>query len=119
MSIDKIRFEQVFINLLSNAIKNTPKNGKIEINIESKNLVNEISISDTGVGLTKDEMSRLFSKFEKFERMDENLEYLDIQGLGLGLYISKEIIDLHGGNIIVESEGRNNGAKFLIQLPNE
>ncbi len=119
MSIDKIRFEQVFINLLSNAIKSTPKNGKIEINIKSKNLVNEISISDTGVGLTKDEMSRLFSKFEKFERMDENLEYIDIQGLGLGLYISKEIIDLHGGNIIVESEGRNKGAKFLIQLPNE
>lgn len=119
MSIDKIQLEQTFINLLSNAIKNTPKNGKIEISVETNNLVNEISISDTGVGLTKDEISRLFSKFEKFERINENLEYLDIQGLGLGLYISKEIINLHGGNILVESEGRNKGAKFLIQLPNE
>ncbi|MHA1670372.1 MAG: PAS domain-containing sensor histidine kinase [Promethearchaeota archaeon] len=119
VSIDKIRFEQVLINLLSNAIKSTPENGKIEIIIESKDIVNEISISDTGVGLTDDEMSRLFSKFEKFERNDENLDYLDIQGLGLGLYISKEIITLHGGNLIIESEGRNKGAKVLIQLPNK
>ena len=117
INIDKIRVEQVIINLLSNAIKNSPKEGNIEIVINSDKQAHKISISDTGVGLTEEEIHRLFAKFEKFDRVEDNLDYLDIQGLGLGLFISKEIIELHCGSIRVESDGRNMGAKFTIELP--
>ena len=70
-------------------------------------------------GLTEDEINKIFTKFGKIERYGKGLEFLDIQGSGLGLYISKEIIELHGGHISVESTGRNMGAKFTIELPIE
>ncbi len=116
--IDKIRIEQVIINLLSNAIKNTPPEGKIIIKSEKKNNNTfEISFSDTGIGLTGEEMNKLFTQFGKIERYGEGLEYLDIRGSGLGLYISRQIIQRHGGKIWVESEGRNRGSTFIIELP--
>ncbi|MFX1552535.1 MAG: sensor histidine kinase [Promethearchaeota archaeon] len=77
----------------------------------------EISISDTGIGLTKEEMDKLFTRFGKIERYGNGLEFIDIQGTGLGLYISKEIIDLHEGQIWVESEGRDKGSIFTIKIP--
>ena len=115
--VDKIRFEQVITNLLSNAIKNTPPNSMINILVRYKGKSVEISINDTGIGLTNDEINKLFSKFGKIDRFEKDLEFLDIQGSGLGLYISKEIIELHGGHISVESAGRNMGAKFKVELP--
>ncbi len=117
LEIDKIRLEQVIINLLSNAIKNTPPKGKIEILLQKKEDWAEISVIDTGIGLTKGEMDILFTRFGKIERYGEGLEYIDIQGSGLGLYISKEIVDLHGGQIRAESAGRNKGSTFIVQLP--
>lgn len=117
LEIDKVRFEQVILNLLSNAIKNTPPYGEITINTKSNNNGVEISIRDTGIGLTKEEMDKLFTRFGKIERYGEGLEYIDIQGTGLGLYISKEIIDLHEGQIWVESMGRNKGSTFKIIIP--
>lgn len=119
VNVDKIRFEQVITNLLLNAIKNTPPNSDIKIVVKHKRKSIEISISDTGIGLTEDEISRIFTKFGKIERYGKGLEFLDIQGSGLGLYISKEIIELHDGKISVESAGRNMGAKFTIELPKE
>jgi len=119
LNIDKIRFEQVITNLLLNAIKNSPANSNIKILVKHKGKSIEISIIDTGVGLIEDEISKLFTKFGKLERHGKGLDYLDIQGSGLGLYISKEVIELHGGNIRVESAGRNMGAKFTIELPLE
>ena len=62
-------------------------------------------------------MNRLFTRFGKIERYGEGLEYIDIQGSGLGLFISKEIIDLHRGKIWAESAGRNKGSKFTVILP--
>lgn len=116
-SVDKIRIEQVVLNLLSNAIKNTPPSGKVEIKLSKKKSWAEFTISDTGIGLTREEMDRLFTRFGKIERYGEGLEYVDIQGSGLGLYISKEIVDLHEGNIWAESEGRDKGCTFTIKLP--
>ncbi|MHA2400526.1 MAG: PAS domain S-box protein [Promethearchaeota archaeon] len=92
LKIDGIRIEQVIRNLLLNAIKNTPPNGKITIQL-------------------------LFTRFGKIERYGEGLEYIDIQGSGLGLFICKEIVFLHRGNIRAESEGRNKGSRFVVQLP--
>jgi PAS domain S-box-containing protein len=117
LNIDKIRIEQVILNLLSNAIKNTPPKGIITIKSVRKGDWAEISVSDTGIGLTRAEMNRIFTRFGKIERYGEGLEYIDIQGSGLGLFISKEIMDLHEGQIRAESLGRNKGSTFIIKLP--
>ncbi len=115
--VDKIRIEQVILNLLSNAIKNTPPNGNIKIILNKKQNWAEISVSDTGIGLTKKEMQIIFTRFGKIERYGDGLEYINIQGSGLGLYISKEIVGLHEGNIRAESEGRHKGSSFIVKLP--
>ncbi len=118
LEIDPMRINQVITNLLSNAIKNTPPQGKISISLQKDNNWAKITVADTGVGLTKEEMAIIFTRFCKIERNEEEgLEYIDITGSGLGLFISKEIIDLHGGKIWVESQGRGLGSNFIIKLP--
>ncbi|MFX1418688.1 MAG: PAS domain S-box protein [Promethearchaeota archaeon] len=117
LKFDKVRIEQVILNLLSNAIKNTPPKGKITITSLKIDNCAELKINDTGIGLTREEMDKLFTRFGKIERYGDGLEYVDIQGTGLGLYISKEIIDLHEGEIWAESEGRDKGSTFIIKLP--
>ncbi len=115
INVDKIRIEQVITNLLSNAIKNTPSKGTISVNLEDLGDNIYLRIRDTGIGLTENDMGKLFEKFGKIERYGQQMD-IDIEGSGLGLYLSKEIIDLHGGKIWVESKGRNNGATFNITL---
>jgi signal transduction histidine kinase len=117
VELDRLRFEQVITNLLLNAIKNTPPKGTITLFLSEKEDWVEFSVNDTGVGLTKEEMSIIFTRFGKIERYGEGLEFIDIQGSGLGLFISKEIVDLHGGIIRAESEGRGKGSTFLVKLP--
>ncbi|MHA2007529.1 MAG: PAS domain S-box protein [Promethearchaeota archaeon] len=116
IEVDKIRIGQVISNILSNAIKNTPPYGQISV-ILNDNLENvSIQIKDTGVGITQEEKSLLFKKFGKIERYGKGMD-VDTEGSGLGLFISKEIVELHNGDIIFESEGRNLGAIFTIILP--
>ncbi|MFX0100263.1 MAG: PAS domain S-box protein [Candidatus Hodarchaeota archaeon] len=116
INVDEVRVEQVLSNLLSNAIKNTPYNGRIKVSLEEKQDEVIISVEDNGVGLTESEKGKLFKKFEKIDRGEMNIQ-TDIQGSGLGLYLSKEIVEKHGGRIWVESEGRGKGAKFSFSLP--
>ncbi len=113
--IDKIRIEQVITNLISNAIKNTPRKGIISLELEDRPDSVLFKVTDSGIGLTEKEMDKLFKKFGKIERVGPKMD-IDIEGSGLGLYISKEIIDLHEGNIWVESEGRNKGSIFYFKL---
>ncbi len=113
---DKIRMEQVITNLLSNAIKNTPKGGRIELNLVRNGDTAKFSIKDSGVGLTPDEMGELFKQFGKLERTDLNVP-VNIQGSGLGLYITRNIVEMHGGSIWAESGGRNKGATFSFTIP--
>jgi signal transduction histidine kinase len=115
VKVDKIRLQQVITNLLSNAIKNTPMYGKIHINLVHNRDYTDLQIRDTGVGLTNKEKDLLFEKFGKIERYGMDLG-VDIEGSGLGLFISKEIVELHGGQILIESEGRNKGAIFTVRL---
>jgi PAS domain S-box-containing protein len=117
INLDLVRIEQVIMNLLSNAIKNTPPNGEIVIKLINKENYAEFSIRDTGIGISPEEMDMLFTRFGKLERYGEGYEYIDIQGTGLGLYISKEIVDSHEGEIRAESEGRNKGSTFIVRLP--
>ncbi|MHA1996797.1 MAG: PAS domain S-box protein [Promethearchaeota archaeon] len=114
---DKDKVEQVITNLLTNAIKNTPPGGKIDVFMDkSGDDTITFSITDTGVGLTKEELEQLFTQFGKFNRTDLNSP-VNIQGTGLGLFISKNIIDKHGGTIWAESEGRNQGSTFNFTIP--
>ena len=117
IKVDKVRIEQVIVNLLTNAIKNTPPNGEILVKLKRNEDSAELSISDTGIGISKEEMDMLFTRFGKLERYGEGYEYIDIQGSGLGLYISKEIVDSHKGEIRAESAGRNKGSTFVVKLP--
>ncbi len=117
LNLDVPRIEQVITNLLSNALKNTAPKGKITITLKKVNNWAEMGVNDTGVGLTENEMKLLFTRFGKIERYISGLEYLDIQGSGLGLFISKQIVDLHKGKIYVESLGRHSGSTFTVLLP--
>ncbi len=114
--IDKNRIEQVILNLLTNSIKNTPPNGLIYIDFKDCLDHVEIIIKDTGVGFTIEEQKKIFKKFGKFERKDIDSDIIT-EGSGLGLFISKEIIERHEGKIVLESEGRNRGSTFTIILP--
>jgi len=117
IEIDNSRIELVIINLLSNAIKYTPKNGTLTIKLEKKENFAIISIKDTGIGLTEDEIKKLFKKFSKIHKPIHSELEIDLESTGLGLHIAKEIIELHGGEIWAESEGRNKGSTFIIRLP--
>ncbi len=118
LEVDKLRINQVFTNIISNAIKNTPPNGKIDvISIENGDFV-DFAVKDTGVGLTEKEKKQIFKKFGKIERYGQQMD-VEIGGTGLGLYISKEIVGLHGGQIFVESKGRDQGSTFTIRLPKD
>lgn len=119
-SFDMDRIEQVLANLLSNAIKNTQAGGHIKVHVVKNDATKEavISVADNGVGITKEEKDKLFTRFGKISREGVKLD-LNIQGTGLGLFITKEIVERHGGRIWVESEGRYKGSKFTFVLPLE
>ncbi|TXT59409.1 MAG: putative Signal transduction histidine kinase [Promethearchaeota archaeon] len=117
LPFDKLRIQQVLTNLLLNAIKNSPPNGRIEVKLKLLQNSIEFRLKDTGIGLTEEELSKLFTRFGKIERENTDYEFIDMQGSGLGLFISKAIIDLHGGKIWAKSNGRNEGASFIFQLP--
>jgi len=115
-SFEKDQIYNVITNILSNAIKFTPYNGKIEVKSEIKNDFIIVSIKDNGIGFSKEEGSLLFKQFGKIERYGQGYDVIS-EGSGLGLYISKKIIELHGGEIWIESEGRDKGSTFYFSLP--
>jgi len=114
--IEKEEIHQVISNILSNAIKYTPPNGTIEIRSEIQDNSIIISVKDNGMGFTEEEKDRIFKQFGKIERYGQGIDIVS-EGSGLGLYISKKIIELHGGKIWMESEGRNKGSTFYFSLP--
>ncbi len=105
----------VLTNLLTNAIKYTPPMGKIEVKTEIKGDFVVVSVSDNGIGFTEKEKKKIFQQFGKIERYGQGLD-LGIDGTGLGLYISKRIVESHGGKIWMESEGKNKGSSFYFTL---
>lgn len=109
---DESRLEQVWINLVNNAIKYTNENGVVTISVKKTSKEVEVSIEDTGVGMSKEAISHIF---ERFYRQDKSRS---IEGNGLGLAIVKRIIDLHEGTIDVKSR-EDGGSKFTIKLPQD
>jgi len=115
-NIEKEEIHDVLSNLLSNAIKYTPPMGKIEIKTELKEDFVVVSVKDNGIGFTDDQKKKIFQQFGKIERYGQGLD-LGIDGTGLGLFISKRIVESHGGKIWMESEGKNMGSTFYFSLP--
>ncbi len=116
VKVDEIKIKQVFDNLVSNGLKNTPRYGQIFISSEEVQGYINIIINDTGTGFTEEEKSRVFEKLGKIEKYGMGLDIIT-EGSGIGLYLSKEIVELHGGKLWLESEGRNKGSTFTVSLP--
>ena len=110
---DKVRVSQVMGNLLSNAIKYSDS-GQITVNLQedSTNRQAIVSIKDTGIGIPEEDLNMLFSKFKQLKSADRSRK-----GTGLGLVVSKGIVESHGGKIWAESAGENLGSTFYFSLP--
>lgn len=112
ISIDQDKITQALNNLISNAIKFTPAQGRITVELKDNNNEVEISVSDTGMGIAKEDLPKVFTRFQQFHRKAGP----GIRGTGLGLAITKELIEMHKGRMWVESE-INKGARFVFVLP--
>lgn len=112
-SFDPDKMREVAINLLDNAVKYSPDSGKVTIRIEDAEDVLRVSVRDQGIGIKKEDLGKMFTKFartEEAQRMDPN-------GMGIGLYFVKRVIDDHNGKVWVESEGLGKGSIFFVELP--
>ncbi|HEY4479797.1 MAG TPA: HAMP domain-containing sensor histidine kinase, partial [Candidatus Paceibacterota bacterium] len=113
--VDRERIKFVFQIILDNAVTYTPPGGKIIVRLERNKENVLFTVKDSGIGFTKEERPYLFNKFFR----TEDAKRLDTEGMGLGMYLAKEIIEIHGGTITATSEGRNMGALFVASVPLE
>ena len=110
---DPNRLQQVFWNLLSNAIKFTPKGGRVQVLLERVDSHVEVSIIDTGEGISPEFLPYIFDRFQQADASTTRRH----GGLGLGLAIVKQLVELHGGSVRVKSSGTGKGATFIVSLP--
>jgi signal transduction histidine kinase/CheY-like chemotaxis protein len=110
---DPDRLRQVLWNLLSNAVKFTPKGGRVHVVLERVNSHVEIAVSDTGQGIAPEQLPHLFKRFWQGDTSSARTQ----KGLGLGLAIVRHLVELHGGDIVVESPGPGGGSTFTVKLP--
>ena len=109
--IDEVRISQLFINLIRNANKFTPDEGNITIKVEPVENHIQISFKDSGIGLNEEDIGKLFKPFPAIRHG------VNVVSTGLGLAICKGIVDLHKGDIWVESEGTGTGSTFIVKIP--
>lgn len=113
VSGDSNRLQQVIWNLLSNAIKFTPTGGKIRLDVRQADSQVEITVSDTGPGISPDFLPFVFDRF----RQADSTTTRKHGGLGLGLAIARHLVEIHGGTIHAESPGEGGGSSFCVRLP--
>ncbi len=113
VSGDPDRLQQVVWNLLSNAVKFTDKGGRVQVRLEHLNSHVEVTVSDTGKGIAPEFLPHVF---DRFRQADSSITRLH-GGLGLGLAIVRQLVDIHGGSVSAESPGEGQGATFSFQLP--
>jgi GAF domain-containing protein len=109
---DERKIKQILLNLLSNAVKFTPEGGRIEVSAKQSNSAIEISVSDTGIGISPEDQATIF---EEFRQVGGDYAHKK-EGTGLGLTLAKKFVELHGGKIWVESEA-GKGSTFTFTLP--
>lgn len=107
------RLQQVFSNLLSNAIKFTDDEGRVEVQLEPAGKNVSVAISDTGAGIRSDFLPHIFERF----RQADTSEKRTYGGLGLGLSIVRNLVEMHGGSVSAASEGDGRGATFMVTIP--
>jgi CheY-like chemotaxis protein len=113
ISGDPARLQQVLWNLLTNGIKFTPKGGKVQVVLERVNSHIEVSVMDTGEGISPEFLPHIFGRFQQADASTTRRH----GGLGLGLSIVKQLIELHGGSVTVRSAGKGQGSTFTLALP--
>jgi len=112
---DSERVEQILINLIGNSLKFTPSGGSIIVSVTPQRSFAQIQVSDNGKGMSDEVLQKLF---QKFSTMGGNyLRKQEGQGTGLGLYLSKSLVELQGGKIMAESPGENKGSTFSFTVP--
>lgn len=112
ISGDPKRLQQIFLNLLTNAIKFTPQGGKIVVQLTSNDTTAQVRVIDTGIGIQSEFLPHVFDRF----RQDQSNDASE-QGLGLGLAIVRQLVELHQGSISVESAGEDQGTTFTMGFP--
>jgi two-component system CheB/CheR fusion protein len=110
---DATRLSQIIGNLLHNANKFTPRGGRVIVALELEQATAALSVRDTGIGIAPESISRIFTSFYQ---SDHTLDRA-FGGLGLGLALVKGLVDLHGGQVAVRSEGTGRGTEFTVRLP--
>jgi signal transduction histidine kinase/ActR/RegA family two-component response regulator len=112
LEVDRLRLSQVIANLLTNAAKYTHPGGRIELTATSDEAEIVLSVADNGIGIEPDKLSAIFSMFSQV-----NPDHHRQGGLGIGLALSKSLIELHGGRLTASSAGKDKGSCFSIHLP--
>ncbi|HWM26009.1 MAG TPA: response regulator [Chthoniobacterales bacterium] len=110
LEADPARLQQIFWNLIKNAVKFTPEGGRLEIRTQNDNGQLRVQVSDSGMGIDAETLPKIFNAFEQGDRMQ-------LGGLGLGLAISKALVETHSGTLTAESAGKNQGATFTAMFP--
>jgi CheY-like chemotaxis protein len=110
---DPNRLQQVFWNLLTNAVKFTPRNGRIQMALSRVNSHLEVEVSDSGEGIDPKFLPHVFDRFRQADASSTRKH----GGLGLGLSIVKQLVELHGGTITAKSDGKDLGSTFRVSLP--
>ncbi|MBK9099542.1 MAG: response regulator [bacterium] len=110
--LDKDKIEKIVTNILSNAFKFTADGGSVETNVSRNENYIDISISDTGIGIPKEKMSKIFDRFYQLDGSHTREQ----EGTGIGLALTKELVELHKGKIDVQSE-EGKGATFIVKIP--
>ena len=110
---DLTRLQQVFWNLISNAIKFTPEGGSVEVRLDLADRDYEVKVKDTGAGIPPEFLPHVFERFRQWDASTSRSQ----GGLGLGLAIVQQLVDLHGGTVTASSDGPGKGATFTLRLP--
>ena len=110
---DRVRLAQIVTNLLTNAAKYMPPGGRIEVSTVAQEAQAVIRVRDTGVGIAADRLSRIFEMFYQEERSLARSQ----GGLGIGLWLTRKLVAMHGGSIEASSEGEGRGSQFTVRLP--
>jgi signal transduction histidine kinase len=110
LEADPVRLEQILVNLLENAAKYTPPNGRIWLSIEQSLSKVWLRVKDTGIGLAPEVLPHIFDQFAQVESGSHG-------GLGIGLNLVRDLVELHGGTLTVTSQGRGSGSEFTVGLP--